>query len=66
MIALLRAYLARRTRRRQIRQIEQCLAVLRPLMATPARSLDEVMERSEVYVTIAQAEWCLGFLREHV
>jgi hypothetical protein len=66
MITLLRAYLARRKRRRQIRQLEQCLAVLRPVLATPALSLDDVMARHDIAVSVAKAEWCLNHLRERV
>jgi hypothetical protein len=61
---LLRAYLARRKRRRQIHQLEQCLAVLRPLLTKPALSLDEVIARHDTFVSVSQAEWCLNHLRE--
>lgn len=66
MIARLRAYLARRKRRLQIRQLEQCLAVLRPVLSKPALSLDEVMARHETFVNVAMAESCLTHLRERV
>lgn len=66
MIRRLRAYLARRKRHRQIRQLEQCLRVLRPALAKPARSLHDVMERIQLVESVAKAEWCLSYLRERV
>jgi hypothetical protein len=66
VIDRLRAYLVRRKRQRQIRRLEQCLSVLRPLVAQPALSLDDVMARHDAFVSIAKAEWCLSYLRERV
>lgn len=66
MIARLRVYLARRKCRRQIRQLEQCLAVLRPLLTKPALSLEEVMARHETFVNVVRGEACLVHLRERV
>lgn len=66
LCAFVRAHLASRKRRLQIRQLEQCLAVLRPVLAEPALSLDEVMARHETFVNVAMAESCLVYLRERV
>jgi hypothetical protein len=66
MIARLRAYLARLKRRQQIRQLERCLKILRPVLAKPAQSLEEVMERQEIRASVDQAEWALAYLRERV
>jgi hypothetical protein len=59
----LRTFLARRKRKQQIRQLEQCLRVLWPLLEQPAMSLGDVMARHDTFVSVMKAQWCLSYLR---
>jgi hypothetical protein len=59
----LRAFFARRKRRKQIRELEQCLTVVSPLLEQPAMSLDDVMARHDTFVHVIKARWCLSYLR---